>query len=689
MSDEQTAPHTAEPHGPADTEPPAAGTSPDYVEPFWVPGPQVADTQIEHFRTWIEQRLGRPVPDYPSLHAWSVADVGAFWTAIWDFFGVQATTPGTTALASDDMPGAVWFPGATLNYVTQVFRYTNEHEIAVYDRAEPGGPAPRDVTRGELRELVAGLAATLRKRGIGQGDVVAGYLPNIAEAVVAFLATASIGAVWSACGPDYTGQAAVDRLGQLEPVALITADGYRYAGKDHDRRSEIGTIRTAIPTVRTTIVVSRLGLDLSGLADIVPWSEAIAPAGPLDVLPVPFEHPLWVLFSSGTTGKPKGLVHSHGGVLLEHLKQIALHCDLGPGSVYLWYTSTSWMMWNFQVAGLLVGASIVTYDGSPGHPSPDALWGLAADLNVQLLGTSPAYLLACERNDVHPAADHDLSALRVIGSTGSVLPPSSYYWVRDQFGPEMAVGAISGGTDVVSAFVGLAPDMPVYVGELAVACLGTELDAWDVTGESVRGEVGELVITKPMPSMPIYFWNDPDGAKYHDAYFSVFPGVWRHGDWITITDHGSVVIHGRSDSTLNRNGIRMGTADIYAAIEAIPQIAEALVVGVEYPDGSYWMPLFVALAEGVALDDGLQAAITTAIREKASPRHVPDEIVAVPAIPHTRTGKKLEVPIKRLLQGADKASVVDPRSVDDPALLDILAGAAHPERRTPRPDAAR
>lgn len=644
--------------------------------PFWTPGPEAADSRVEHYRQWVQERTGKDLPDYPALLAWSIEDLDGFWSSIWDYFEVVSATPATAVLADATMPGAKWFPGATLNYVDQIFKFPDQDAVVIYDRAEPDGPAPRDITRGELRRQVAALAKTLRDNGVGQGDCVAGYLPNITEAIVGFLATASLGAVWSACGPDYAGSAAVDRLGQLDPVVLIAADGYRYANKNHDRREAIATLRQDMPSVRATIVVPRLGLPLDDLPGAISWTDAIANDAELDVVPVPFDHPLWVLFSSGTTGKPKGIVHGHGGVVLEHLKQTAFHCDLGPGSVYLWYTSTSWMMWNFQVAGLLVDSPIVTYDGSPGHPTPDALWKLAADLKVELLGTSPAYLLACERNGLTPAKTHDLSALKVIGATGSVLPPSSYYWVREQFGDRMAVGAISGGTDVVSAFVGFVPTMPVYAGQLAVCGLGTALDAWDMFGDPVRGEVGELVITKPMPSMPVFFWKDEDGSRYKDAYFEMFPGIWRHGDWITITEMGSIVIHGRSDSTLNRNGIRMGSADIYQAIETIPEVEEALVIGVERPDGSYWMPLFVALAPGYNLDDDLVAKIKTAIRDKASPRHVPDDVLPVPAIPHTRTGKKLEVPIKKLLQGGDKSTVVDPKAVDNPELIDVFAGYA-------------
>jgi acetoacetyl-CoA synthetase len=668
------------------------------TEPIWSPTDDaVRSSRVEDFRRWVAAAYDVDVPDYPALLAWSTDRIEDFWDAVWRYFDVLGER-GDRVLGDASMPGAEWFPGTTLNFVDQVFRAHDsdaEGVIAIHERAEPGGPAPRDLTYAELQTHVAGLAQWLREQGVREGDRVVGYLPNIAEAVIGFLATASIGAIWSGCGQDYSAQAAVDRLGQLEPKVLIAADGYRYASRDHDRRPAIAEIRTGLGEP-ATLVVPRLGWELDELlaldgvalfadaaSTVVEGREArpeSSSEGAADEsfapVQLPFDHPLWVLFSSGTTGKPKGIVHGHGGVLLEHLKQIALHSDLGPGDVFFWYTSPSWMMWNYQVAGLLVGATIVCYDGSPGHPGRDQLWRLAAELAVKVLGTSPAYLQASERNNLDPGADHDLSALQVVGVTGSVLPPGSFVWVRDHVGEDIAVAPISGGTDVVSAFVGWAPTASVWPGELSVVCLGTAVAAFDHRGEPVQGEVGELVITKPMPSMPLHFWRDEDGSRYADAYFDLFPGIWRHGDWITLTDHGSVVIHGRSDSTLNRQGVRMGSADIYAAVEPLAEIAEALVVGVELADGDYWMPLFVVLAEGVELDDALADRIRSAIRASASPRHVPDDIIAVPAIPHTRTGKKLEVPIKRILQGRPVNEVVDPKSVDDAALLEVFAAHA-------------
>src|SRR5699024_6210327 len=493
----------------------------------------------------------------------------------------------------------------------------------------------------------------------------------IAEAVVAFLATASLGAAWAACGQDYSAPAAIDQLGQLTPGALITTDGYRFGGREHDRRGTIAQILEGLPTLRLVVTARRVfGADQSadtGAQDgpaALDWAAATADRQTPRPARVGFDHPLWVVFSSGTTGLPKGIVHGHGGVLLEHLKAIGLQSDLGPDDVFFWFTSPSWMMWNFQVGGLLVGATIVTYDGSPTVPGADGLWALAAAHQVTFLGTSPGYVLACDKAGSVPRTDHDLSALRAVGVTGAALPAESGRWLRDNVGEDVQTASISGGTDVVTAFIGAAPTVPVWAGELSCRYLGTALAAYDQAGREVLGEVGELVITRPMPSMPVKFWNDPDGARYREAYFGDFPGVWRHGDWITVTDHGSVQVHGRSDSTLNRNGIRMGSADIYQAVEALPEIAEALVLGIEHGDGQYWMPLFVVLREGAELDEALAGRIGDAIRTQASPRHVPDEVIAAPGIPHTRTGKKLEVPLKRLMLGADPATAVDATAVD-------------------------
>ncbi|MCT7657887.1 acetoacetate--CoA ligase [Mycobacterium deserti] len=614
--------------------------------PQWEPTEQdITEARVTDFARFVDQDS-----DYRSLWQWSVDQPAAFWGALWDYFDLGERPE--QVLSDDTMPGATWFAGTRLNYVDQVIRNARTDRPAII---YVGEDSTTELSWAELIGRTAAFARKLRSLGVSPGDRVIGYVPNIPEAVIAFLATASIGAIWSACGQDYSAKAALDRLGQLDPVVLVTADGYRYGGKYHDKSADIAALRDGLPTLRATVMAS----ELTETDD-----------GELDTEPVEFDHPLWILFSSGTTGLPKGIMHGHGGVVLEHLKAIALQSDIGSDDVFFWYTSPSWMMWNFQVAGLLVGATIVCYDGSPNHPKPDMLWDIAARVGATVLGTSPGYVLGCAKAGAVPRKEHDLSALRLVGITGSSLPPSSSLWLSDNVGEHIQVASISGGTDVVSAFIGGVRTVPVWPGELSAPYLGCALDSWDESGSSVRGEVGELVITKPMPSMPVAFWNDADGSRYRSAYFETFPGVWRHGDWITITDHGSVIVHGRSDSTLNRHGIRMGSADIYQAVERLPEVAEALVIGAEQPDGGYWMPLFVVLADDADLTDELRERIKKTIRDEVSPRHVPDEVIVAPGVPHTRTGKKLEVPIKKLFQGADAAKVVERSAVDDPALLD-------------------
>ncbi|WP_422744457.1 acetoacetate--CoA ligase [Mycobacterium sp. WMMD1722] len=634
--------------------------------PQWTPtDDDVARARVTDFARFAGERAGRTFEDYRSLWQWSVDDLAGFWGALWEYFDLG--DPPAEVLAAPGMPGARWFPGARLNYVDQVLRHARTDRPAILYVTEE-----IDVTElswGEMLRAAAGFAHSLRELGVGPGDRVAGYLPNVPEAVIAFLGTASVGAVWSACGQDYTAKAALDRLGQLEPTVLVAADGYRFAGKTHDKSADVTALRAGLPSLRAAVMITRVGLGAPD-SDWLDWADVTAGEHELDTAAVDFDHPLWVLYSSGTTGLPKGIVHGHGGVVVEHLKAVALQSDIGADDTFLWYTSPSWMMWNFQVAGLLVGATIVCYDGSPTHPTADTLWRIAARVGATVLGTSPGYVLACDKAGSVPRKEHDLSALRTVGITGSSLPPASSIWLRDNVGDHVQIASISGGTDVVSAFIGGVRTVPVWAGELSAPYLGAAVEAWNEDGEPVRGEVGELVVTKPLPSMPLRFWNDDDGHRYREAYFEMFDGVWRHGDWITITDHDSVIVHGRSDSTLNRHGIRMGSADIYQAVERLPEIAEALVIGAEQPDGGYWMPLFVTLAEGAELTDDLTERIKQTIRTDVSPRHVPDEIVLAPGIPHTRTGKKLEVPIKKLLQGGDATKVVEPTAVDDPALLE-------------------
>lgn len=649
----------------------------DSPQPLWSPGEdRIARAQVTRFHRRAAERHGAPAPvagdpvaSYAALHRWSVEEPEPFWQALTEWCDVRFSTPYERVLADRAMPGARWFPGATLNYAEHALR-------AAQDPARAGEPAllhvdethePRPVTWAELRRQVGSLAAELRRIGVRPGDRVSGYLPNVPQAVVALLATAAVGGVWTSCAPDFGARSVLDRFQQVEPVVLFTVDGYHYGGKRHERTDVVAELRAELPTLRAVVHIPLLGTPAPEGA--LEWDALVSDDTEPVFEQVPFDHPLWVLYSSGTTGLPKAIVQSQGGILVEHLKQLALHCDLGPGDRFFWYTSTGWMMWNFLVSGLLVGSTVVLYDGSPGHPDTAAQWRIAERTGATLFGTSAAYVMACRKAGVHPGRDFDLSRVQCVATTGSPLPPDGFRWIHDEVAEDMWIASVSGGTDVCSCFAGAVPTLPVYIGELQAPCLATDLQAWDAHGKPVVDEVGELVVAAPLPSMPIHFWNDPDGSRYRDSYFEMFPGVWRHGDWITLTSRGTVVIHGRSDSTLNRQGVRMGSADIYEAVERLPEIRESLVIGVEQPDGGYWMPLFVHLALGATLDDDLLDRIKRTIREQLSPRHVPDEVIEVPGIPHTLTGKRIEVPVKRLLQGTPLEKAVNLGSVDAPGLL--------------------
>jgi acetoacetyl-CoA synthetase len=656
-------------------------------EPIWRPDPEAAAASaIARFGARLRERHGAPGASYLELWRWTVDNLETFWAELWDFFDVQADGRPEVALAESAMPGARWFPGTRLNYAEHALRPGCAEgaagTVAVTSIGENG--ATVTATWAQLRAQVAALAGWLRAAGVRPGDRVVGYLPNTTPSLVAFLATASIGAVWSACGQDYAARGAAARFAQLEPVVLFAADGYHWNGRVHDRREEVAELQRALPTLRATVRVPSLdpgyasgaqgrdgspaGVSRNRSAEIS-WQQAIARPAELEFARVGFDAPLWVLFSSGTTGLPKGIVHGHGGVLLEHLKLLGLHLDAGPGRPLFWYTTTNWMMWNIVASGLLVGAPVVLYDGSPTYPDPSRLWRIAAEQRAAVLGVSPGYLLAGAKAGLHPGRDLDLTSLRTLGVTGAPLTAPSYQWVRDRVGPRVQVSSTTGGTDVVSGFAGSAPTTPVWPGEISAPLLGVALEAWDANGQPVVGEVGELVVTEPMPSMPLRFWNDPGGARYRDAYFAAYPGVWRHGDWMEVTGHGSVIVSGRSDSTLNRHGVRLGSADIYHVVDELPEVSDSLVIGAELGDGGYWLALFVVLADGAALTGELTADIRTAIAAHASPRHVPDDIIAVAALPHTRTGKKMEIPVKRLIQGHPITQVASPDAVDDFAAL--------------------
>jgi acetoacetyl-CoA synthetase len=637
---------------------------------------QRANAKITRYAEWLRERHGLEFADYDALWQWSVDDLDAFWQSIWDYFGVRAATPATSVLAKREMPGAVWFPGATLNYADQVFHHRSDSRPAIISGDESG--ACLEISWQELEARVAALSATLREMGVQPGDRVAAYLPNIPEAVIAFLACASAGAVWSVCSPDMGPGSVLDRFRQIEPKVLIACDGTIYAGKRHARTDVVEAIARDLATLEHVIWLARLAPDESPVLQkkMTLWSEAVTARATLRATPVPFDHPLWIVYSSGTTGMPKPIVHGHGGIVLEAQKLAVLHNDLGPDDRFFWYSSTGWIMWNLQVAGLLAGATICTYDGSPSgaasEPDLATLWTFASRAGATFFGAGAAFHASCQKSGLAPGRRADLSKLRGVGSTGSPLPPDTEQWLYEQL-DNIWVTAISGGTDFASAFVGGNPALPTFLGEMQCRCLGARVEAWSDEGRPLVDEVGELVCSAPMPSMPLYFWNDSHNERYRGSYFDEFPGVWRHGDWIRITSHSGAhgaIIYGRSDATINRHGIRMGTAELYRAVEAIPDVIDTLVVDLEYLGRESYMPLFVVLRPGAALDDELEARINAAVRADLSARHVPNEIVQVAAIPRTLTGKKLELPIKRLLLGHPMEKIVNKDAMANPECLD-------------------
>ena len=646
---------------------------------LWEPSAKMVErSRLTEFMRWLESERGLRFDGYPELWQWSVDELDAFWDAIWDFFGVQADGERGAVLGSREMPGAEWFPGTRLNYAEHVFAGKDDGETAILHASELRELG--ELSWGELRRAVAATAAGLRGLGVERGDRVVAYLPNIPEAIVAFLATASIGAVWSSCSPDFGPASVIDRFAQIEPKVLFAIDGYRYGGKDFDRRETVAALQEAMPSLERTVVLPYLDPepDLSPLRDAMPWEELEAEGGDAELSfdRVPFDHPLWVLYSSGTTGLPKAIVQGQGGILLEHLKKLHLHVDAHPGDRLFWFTTTGWMMWNFLVSGLLTRAAIVLYDGNPGHPDMTTLWDLAERAGVTMFGTSAAYIGACMKAGVEPGNGHDLSRLKAVGSTGSPLSPEGFDWIYEHLGSDTWLFSTSGGTDLCTAFVGGVATLPVYRGELQARALGAAVEAWDEEGRPVVEEVGELVVTEPMPSMPIYFWGDEDGSRYRESYFEMFPGTWRHGDWIELTRRGTAIIYGRSDSTINRGGIRMGTSEIYRAVLGIDAIVDALVVDVPRPGTDGWMPLFVVMREGAELDEELPKEIARRVREQCSPRHVPDEVFEIDEVPRTLSGKVLEVPVKRILMGTPVEKAASRDSLANPAALDYFVAMA-------------
>jgi acetoacetyl-CoA synthetase len=638
-------------------------------EVLWTPSAErIERAWLTRYQEWLGKERGLEFADYQALWRWSVDDLEAFWSSIVEFFDVRFEEPASRVLGRSSMPGAEWFPGSRLSYPEHIFRGKDPGTVAIRHASELRELG--EWTWADLRRQTAAIASGLRELGVGEGDRVVAYMPNIPETVAALLACASIGAVWSSAAPEFGPRSVIDRFSQIEPKVLLAVDGYRYGGRDFDKREAVREIAAEIPGLERVVTLGYL--DGSG------WEDGFLGDGSsLEFTHVPFDHPLWVLYSSGTTGLPKPIVHGQGGILIEQIKKGYLHLDAHADDRLFWFSTTGWMMWNFLVGVLLTEASIVLFDGNPGYPDMGRLWDLAEQTEMTTFGTSAAFVSSCMKAGVSPRGDgRSLEALTAVGSTGSPLSPEGFRWIYDELDPDVWLFSTSGGTDMCTAFVGGVATLPVYLGELQGRCLGCAVESWDPAGRSLVDEVGELVITKPMPSMPLFLWGDDDGSRYHESYFDTYPGVWRHGDWIKITERGTAIIYGRSDSTINRGGVRMGTSEIYRAVLSLDEVVDALVIDVPRPGTDGWMPLFVVLRDGASLDEALIAAIRRRVREDCSPRHVPDEILAIPEVPRTLSGKVLEVPVKRILTGVAPEEAVSRESLANPAALDYFVELA-------------
>lgn len=641
---------------------------------LWRPSPDfIKNSNLKKFESWLHTEKGLSFENYDEIWKWSIEEVEDFWESVWQYFEIIAHAPYKKVLSGNIMPGVEWFEGATLNYAEHIFRQKKDDQNAIVFCQE--GQSPKHISWEELEQKVTIFQQYLIKKGIGKGDRVVAYLPNIPEAIVAFLAVNSLGAVWSCCSPDFGVNTVIERFAQIQPKLFIAVNGYTYNSKQHNRLTEVQSIQSQIDSLENTVLIEYLK---DGKADdslnAESWEAILSKPSSetLQFTPVPFSHPIWVLYSSGTTGKPKAITHSHGGVLLEHLKYMAFHNDVHPGENFFWFTTTGWMMWNFLQASLLAGATPILYDGSPGYPSLDILWELTEKLPIHHFGTSAPYLIALMKRGFEPGKNFDLSKLRSIGSTGAPLPPEAFEWVYENVSKDVWLCSMSGGTDVCTAFVGGIPYEPVYKGAIQCRALGCALKAYDENGDEILGSLGEMIIEQPMPSMPIYFWNDENDARYKASYFEEYPGKWRHGDWIKLFENGSLIIQGRSDATLNRKGIRIGTAEIYNVLDGIEGIEDSMILNLEKSNGDDVMPLFIKLSEDNDLNENLKKEIKSSLKTQCSPRHVPDFIVSVPDIPYTLSGKKMEVPAKKILLGMGATKTMNKDAVRNPEAIEFF-----------------
>ncbi|HEX6889668.1 MAG TPA: acetoacetate--CoA ligase [Chryseolinea sp.] len=643
---------------------------------LWAPTSDfIHDSNISDYTRWLKDNKGLAFPGYEELWEWSVAQSDAFWTSLFEYFNILYDGEISQVTNGKPMPNTEWFQGVSLSYAEHIFRRSSKNHPAIIFKSERNDL--KKVSWQELEKQVGSLQKFLKDQGVKKGDRVVAYLPCLPEATVGFLATNALGAVWSSCSPDFGVQAVIDRFAQIEPSILIAIDKYNYGGKVFDKTEIVQQLINALPSVKTVILISEAGaITLQGKL-IIPWTQALsADVTQPEYIRVPFSQPIWVVYSSGTTGLPKAIVHSQGGILLEQLKYCLFHNDYKPGEICFWFTTTGWMMWNYIHGSLLAGATMALYDGNPAHPNLEVLWKFAEDARINHFGTSAGFILANMKAGVEPSVNCDLTSLRSIGSTGSTLPVEGFEWIYSHVKKDLWLTSMSGGTDVASAFVGGNPTLPVYAGEIQCRALGCSLEAFNDLGKPVLNEVGEMVITKPMPSMPVYFWNDPEFKRYRESYFEMFPGIWRHGDWIKVTEHKGIIIYGRSDATLNRGGVRIGTSEIYRAVDKIEEVKDSLIICVEQDGGKFWMPLFVVMQDGVSLTEGIKSEINRVLRMDYSPRHVPDEIIAVPDIPYTISGKKTETPVKKVLMGKNPNEVVNSGSLRNPDSIKFFAALA-------------